>query len=127
MDPQFTCNECGGTETYRESGFYYCQECHMQAHGLTEAVFESQEATGGLSGTKVIQKKQPERTRKQKDRISTFETYNYILVGLVNELIAAGAKRELRATVKFLWFRYLERLEVVRDGLPKMPAVFSKV
>lgn len=125
MEAPFKCEECGGTECYLESGYYYCQECHIQAHGFREALFELQETTGGLGGKKISSKKKDKP--KKKEQISTFETYNYILLGLVNELIACGAKRELRAAVKYLWFKYLEKLEVINKGLPKLPAVFSKV
>lgn len=126
MDAQFNCEECGGTEKYLESGFYYCKECHMQAQEFREAVFESQEATGGAAGARLISKKK-NGEHKKNDKISSYETYNYIILGLVNELIAFGAKKELRATVKLLWFRYLEKLKVIRDGAPKLPAVYSQM
>lgn len=124
MEAQFSCEECGGIECYLESGFYYCVECHTQARGLRETIFESQETAGGAAGTRLTKQKKKE---KKADKISTFETYNYILLGLVNELVAAGASKDLKPIVKQLWFKYLEKLEVIRDGLPKLPAIHSKM
>lgn len=126
MEVEFNCEECGGTEKYLESGFYYCKECHMQAREFREAVFETQEATRGAAGARLVTKKK-DTEHKKNEKISTYETYNYIILGLVNELIAFGAKKELRATVKLLWFRYLEKLEIIRNGPPKLPAVYSKM
>lgn len=126
METQFSCEECGGTEYYVETGFYYCKECHMQALQFREAVFESQEAALGATGARLTRKRK-DREEKKQEHISSYETYNYIILGLVNELIAAGAKKELKGTVKWLWFKYLEKLEVIRDGLPKLSVLYSNM
>lgn len=125
MESQFKCEECDGNEYYIESGFYYCKECHTQAQEFREAIFESQEATRGLTGSRLSKKK--ENKRKKEGKISTYETYNYILLGLVNEVIAAGARKELRGVVKTLWFKYLEKLKVIGDGLPMLSAVYPNL
>lgn len=63
----------------------------------------------------------------QRVKMSTFETFNYVLLGLVNELIEAGASKDLKPTVKTLWLKYLEKLEVIGGDVPKLSAVYSKV
>lgn len=126
MENRFTCEVCGGTEYYIETGFCFCKECQAQAIGFREAVFETPEENVPVPKGKRVSKA---KKKKQVELSSTYETYNYILFGLVNEFIAIGAKKELKLTVKYLWFKYLEKLEVIstKEELPKLAAVYSKV
>lgn len=53
------------------------------------------------------------------------------MVGLVNELIALGAKKELKLTALQLWTAYLRANEVAffsrkKNALPKLSASFKK-
>lgn len=63
--------------------------------------------------------------------ITSWEEYNYILVGLVDELIELGAKPELKLTTLQLWTAYLRLHEVAffakkNPKLPKLGAFFKK-
>lgn len=44
--------------------------------------------------------------------LTTWEIYNYILFGYVNELICLGSKEELLLTTLQLWSTYLQKNEV---------------
>lgn len=129
METENTCVVCGGTDFYKEAGFYYCTECQTQTQGVQEAVFDVQppqqfNANAGPAPAK--RRLQPKK--KVERRLTTWECYNYILLGLVNELIAIGAKKELKNVVKCLWFKYLEKCEIVPKtqlGLPKLSALYA--
>lgn len=63
--------------------------------------------------------------------ITSWEEFNYILVGLVDQLIELGAKPELKLTALQLWTSYLRLHEVAffakKDPkLPKLGAFFKK-
>lgn len=45
--------------------------------------------------------------------------FNYILSGMVDELIQLGAKEEIRMTVLQLWVAYLSKLEVAFTSISK--------
>lgn len=44
--------------------------------------------------------------------LTTYEEFNYILLGLVNELIVIGVNSDFKLTVLQLWTEYLRRTEV---------------
>lgn len=57
--------------------------------------------------------------------LTSWECYNYILRGLVNDLLSFGAKEELKLMTLQLWAAYLRRNEVAffsrkRVELPKL-------
>lgn len=118
-----TCKLCGGKEFHVETGFYYCKECQTQSQEVREVVEETTE--GQTAKTKKIKQK-----KKTEHLVTSWECYNHILLGLVNELITIGAKKELKTVARLLWFKYLEKCEVIsrnNDGLPKLSAVYSKM
>lgn len=58
--------------------------------------------------------------------LTTYETINYILYGLVNELVCLGCKEELILTTLQMYAAYLRSHEIAFFGkretkLPKMP------
>lgn len=64
-------------------------------------------------------------------KLTSYEEFNYILVGLVNELINLGAKKELKLTALQLWTAYLRLNEVAFFSrksikIPKLSASFRK-
>lgn len=48
--------------------------------------------------------------------LTTWESYNYILYGFVNELINLGCKEEIMLTTLQLWAAYLRRHQVAFYG-----------
>ncbi|KAF5300235.1 hypothetical protein FQR65_LT09189 [Abscondita terminalis] len=124
-----TCNVCGGTDFHKESGFYYCNECQTQSQDIQERVFAIDEEEDGQLAAKVKSSKKIRRVKKTDERLTSWECYNYILRGLVDELIELGADVKLKKTVQILWFLYLHKLEVTNSAneLPKLSAVNSKI
>lgn len=125
METENACVVCGGTEFYNEAGFYYCNECQTQTQGVQEAVHDTEPQNLNIAAPA---KRRLKPKKKADRRLTTWECYNYILLGLINELIAIGAKKELKNVVKYLWFRYLEKCEVVpkaENGLPKLSALYA--
>lgn len=64
------------------------------------------------------------------NQLTSWEEYNYILLGLVNELIELGAKDELKLTTLQLWATYLRVHEVAffsqrEPRIPKLNASFK--
>ncbi|KAF2897605.1 hypothetical protein ILUMI_08574 [Ignelater luminosus] len=121
-----TCNVCDGTDFFIEAGHYYCTECRTQSQDIIEQVFDVPEETTAARPTssKRIRKK-----KKIEDQLTSWECYNYILLGLVNELIELGADSKLKRVVHILWFKYLKKLEVISDKpgeTPKLSAINSR-
>ncbi|RZC35899.1 TATA box-binding protein-associated factor RNA polymerase I subunit B, partial [Asbolus verrucosus] len=121
------CDQCGGTDFYKEAGFYYCSGCQIQSQEVQEYVFEEYEGERPKAPSKKIR---GDKSDKTENKITSWECYNYILLGLTEELIGLGAHKNLKAVVKNLWMIYLEKLQVFKRGhdeLPKLQAVNSGV
>lgn len=117
------CDVCGGKNFHKEAGYYYCSECQTQSQNVREHMFNDPG-----HATKTIKKKSKRDTKD--DYLTSWECYNYILLGLVNELIALGARKELKRTVQVLWLKYLRKMEVISDDpdhVPKLQAVNFKM
>lgn len=50
---------------------------------------------------------------------TSWELYNFVLIGLTNELIELGAPVDIKVTVLQLWARYLGKLEVAFTSTKK--------
>lgn len=64
-------------------------------------------------------------------KLTTWEEFNYIIIGLVNELINLGAKPELKLATLQLWSAYLRLNEAAFFSrtsikIPKLSASFKK-
>lgn len=136
------CPVCGCSEVIKESGFFFCIECQAQREGMCEQLFEKEnddddddreldnsfrahrsENQGRRKKTKTLQKKS--------EKLTSWEYYNYLLRGQVNELITLGAPKSIRNTVFQLWTYYLHKLEVAfasedETALPKLSHHFKK-
>ncbi|XP_018319167.1 TATA box-binding protein-associated factor RNA polymerase I subunit B isoform X2 [Agrilus planipennis] len=119
-----TCNLCGGVEFYKEAGFYYCNECQTQTQDIREQAQEEQYASQ-KSGRKIKHKAKP----RDEQHVTSWECYNYILNGLVKELIEIGVSPELKTAVRILWFKFLKEIEFLTEEAadpPKLAAVYSQ-
>ncbi|GJQ86862.1 hypothetical protein Trydic_g19530 [Trypoxylus dichotomus] len=128
-EANITCDLCGGTDFYYDSGFYYCSECQQQTQDIQEHVYDQPNDLGTSKKGKRVRKRVAESETQAVDRLTTWECYNYIVLGLVNELVELGAGNNFKSTVEVLWFQYLKSLGVVRPGgkPPLLPAFNSKV
>ncbi|KAK5645336.1 hypothetical protein RI129_006636 [Pyrocoelia pectoralis] len=130
MANRITCNVCGGTSFHKDAGYYYCNECQTQSQDVQEQVFNINEEADDQPSSRQKSSRRIRSEKKDVDRLTTWECYNYILRGLVEELIQLGADVKLKNTVHILWFKYLNILEVTRSkttDLPKIGAVHSKL
>lgn len=128
MPGNIACDLCGGTDFYCDSGFYYCSECQRQTQDIQERVLDGLEEVINVKKSKKVTKKSAEEKKEDLDRLTSWECYNYIVFGLVSELIELGASANYKSTIEILWFQYLKSLGVVRtDGKPPLlPALNVK-
>ncbi|PSN45589.1 hypothetical protein C0J52_15087 [Blattella germanica] len=67
-------------------------------------------------GTHVLQTSpttsQKRAAEEDENEWTTWELYNFVLKGMVDELITLGANKEIKVTVLQLWTRYLQLLEI---------------
>ncbi|XP_018578368.1 TATA box-binding protein-associated factor RNA polymerase I subunit B isoform X2 [Anoplophora glabripennis] len=118
------CDICGGTDFYKEAGYFYCNECQTQSQEVREHVFE--EEITELKGIKKIKK---DRTEKLDSKITSWECYNIVMSSLTDQLINLGADKALKSIVKCLWMKYLQKLEVFDleiDMKPRLQLLNSK-
>jgi len=62
---------------------------------------------------------------------TSWELYNFVLIGLTNELIELGISADIKITVLQLWARYLGKLEVAfisakKKLVPKLARRYKK-
>ncbi|XP_046992980.1 TATA box-binding protein-associated factor RNA polymerase I subunit B [Schistocerca americana] len=130
-DNRPACAVCGGTDYCVEAGFYYCSECHTQSQDIREEVFETwndenNEISQDSSSKRKKRKLEPDPDREW----TTWEAYNWILKGLVDEVIELGAKPSLKELVLQLWASYLRKMGVAftskkNQAMPKLGVDFD--
>ncbi|KYM93727.1 hypothetical protein ALC62_15713 [Cyphomyrmex costatus] len=123
------CAICGCSEFYKVSGFSYCITCQTQSQDVGEEVELDLpiENTGKLRKTKI------HRMKQNTDELgwTSWELYNFVLIGLTNELIELGISADIKITVLQLWARYLGKLEVAfistkKKLVPKLAKNYKK-
>lgn len=123
------CHECGGTDFRKEAGFYYCGECQTQSQQLREHVLETDYyGDNEIIAVTDVKNETVQESKRGREIATSWEHYSYILLGLTKELIELGAKEDLKKAVKLIWFKYLEKLEVVgcKKHTPKLAAIHQK-
>ncbi|XP_063238073.1 TATA box-binding protein-associated factor RNA polymerase I subunit B isoform X2 [Bacillus rossius redtenbacheri] len=125
MNRKLTCEVCGGGDYYTDSGFYFCNECHAQSQEVVEEVINTGEAY--VYGRSLSVKSNASTSSVQSVSTghdwTTWECYNFVLKGLVDELISLGAPPELKLVVLQLWVILLKKLDVAfisSHHLPKL-------
>ncbi|KAJ8684128.1 hypothetical protein QAD02_019920 [Eretmocerus hayati] len=123
------CAVCNSTEFYKEDGYYFCSKCQTQNDDIREEVFEYQfDPSVRLRKTKI-------RSEKTKDNDvigwTSWELYNFVLIGLVNELVQIGVDRKIKLTILQLWTSYLSKLDVAftsktKKCVPRMSRRYHK-
>lgn len=125
------CTVCGSNEYINNGGFFYCLECNTKSQEFREEVYDTEERPLGekLHSTKITKRSSVETADICK--WTTWEGYNIILIGLVNELIELGAPKEIKFTTLQLWAAYLRALEVAFTStteaqVPKLSLFYKK-
>ncbi|XP_034945300.1 TATA box-binding protein-associated factor RNA polymerase I subunit B [Chelonus insularis] len=124
------CAVCGGQDFYLDSGFYFCKECQTQQEGVREQVVDYNPTEHGTRLIKTrIRKKQA--AQEEVSGWTTWEKYNFIIIGLANQLIDLGVSSDIKLTLLQLWATYLGKLEVAFKStttktLPKLPRCYDQ-
>lgn len=125
----YTCDTCCGTHFQTVEGFFYCKQCGTQSQ-QQQVEMESDAIKIGdrTIGGEVIHL---QKASQEHARITSWEEYNYILIGLVDEVISLGANFRVKKVVLKLWARYLQTTEAAffslhDECLPRLPANYQK-
>uniref|UniRef100_A0A1B0A7W3 Rrn7/TAF1B C-terminal cyclin domain-containing protein n=1 Tax=Glossina pallidipes TaxID=7398 RepID=A0A1B0A7W3_GLOPL len=122
------CNVCGETEFYTKAGYYYCLECGTKAQ---DARLVERERGDDQDDIKHVRKQKMHTVKTDKVQLTSWECYNYILRGLVDELSSYGVKDELKLMCLQIWAAYLRHMQVAffsKDSseLPKLSVRYLK-
>nr|XP_031847498.1 TATA box-binding protein-associated factor RNA polymerase I subunit B [Nomia melanderi]XP_031847499.1 TATA box-binding protein-associated factor RNA polymerase I subunit B [Nomia melanderi] len=124
------CRVCGGTDFYKEAGYFFCQTCQTQHEDIREEVLELHiDNKTRLRKTKIRQLKS--QSSGEELGWTSWELYNFILIGLSNELIELGVPPDIKLTILQLWATYLGKLEVAfistkKKCLPRLAKRYNK-
>ncbi|KAJ8715779.1 hypothetical protein PYW07_010261 [Mythimna separata] len=107
------CVVCGGEDLKLIDGYYYCVECGTQNTNVRETVVEQKTLGDGTfaMGTrrKIV------RINDSKIQMSgewyKWHAYNFVISGLADELVAAGAKPSFKLKLLWLWTRYIKKYQ----------------
>nr|XP_013097682.1 unnamed protein product [Stomoxys calcitrans] len=130
--PNITCGVCGETDFEQREGFYYCLECGTKQEQVRQVEVENEDdAFNETTGTKRSKTMKINVAKAEKPQITSWECYNYILRGYVEELLAFGAKEELKLMALQVWAAYLRRNEVAffskkHAELPRLGARYTQ-
>ncbi|PZC77157.1 hypothetical protein B5X24_HaOG203711 [Helicoverpa armigera] len=118
------CAVCSGTELELKDGFYYCMECGTQNTDVRETVVEDK-ALG--NGTFAVGTRKKILTRDNETQMSAewykWHAYNFIISGLADELVVAGAKPSFKLKLLWIWTRYMKKYQKKEEmGLARNPA-----
>ncbi|XP_058983898.1 TATA box-binding protein-associated factor RNA polymerase I subunit B isoform X1 [Musca domestica] len=108
-----TCTVCGETDFEQREGFYYCRECGTKQEQVRQVEVENDDdAFNETTTTKHTKTLKINVVKAEKPQLTSWECYNYILRGYVEELLSYGAKEELKLMALQVWAAYLRRMEV---------------
>ncbi|XP_011250767.2 TATA box-binding protein-associated factor RNA polymerase I subunit B [Camponotus floridanus] len=124
------CEVCGCTDFYKASGYSFCSTCQTQ----NQDVGEELELELPMENNVKLRKTKIRRIRSDKDEEvgwTSWELYNFVLIGLTNELIELGVSADIKITVLQLWARYLGKLEIAfisknKKLLPKLARRYKR-
>ncbi|XP_031774027.1 LOW QUALITY PROTEIN: TATA box-binding protein-associated factor RNA polymerase I subunit B [Apis florea] len=124
------CRICDSTDFYKEAGYFFCQTCQTQNEDIREEILELHiDNSTRLRKTKIRQLK----SNKSGEELgwTSWELYNFVLIGLTNELIELGIPSEIKLTILQLWATYLGKIEVAfistkKKCLPKLARRYKR-
>nr|XP_012143912.1 PREDICTED: TATA box-binding protein-associated factor RNA polymerase I subunit B isoform X1 [Megachile rotundata] len=126
----YTCKVCKSTDFYKEAGYFFCQTCQTQNENIREEVFELRvDNTTRLRRTRIRQLKSD--ASGEELGWTSWEVYNFVLIGLTNELIELGVTPDIKMTILQLWATYLGKLEVAfistkHKSIPKLARRYNR-
>lgn len=127
------CGICGYSDFYKASGYFFCTICQTQSQDVGEEVELELpiESTARLRKTKIHRVKNDKTDVGEVLEWTSWELYNFVLIGLTNEFIELGISADIKITVLQLWARYLGKLEVAfisakEKLIPKLARRYKK-
>ncbi|XP_043600974.1 TATA box-binding protein-associated factor RNA polymerase I subunit B [Bombus pyrosoma] len=124
------CRICGSKNFYKEAGYFFCQTCQTQNEDIRDEVLELRiDSTTRLRKTRIRQLKSD--ISGNEVGWTSWELYNFVLIGLTNELIELGVPSDIKLTILQLWATYLGKLEVAfistrKKSMPKLARRYKK-
>ncbi|XP_048268805.1 TATA box-binding protein-associated factor RNA polymerase I subunit B isoform X2 [Bombus terrestris] len=124
------CRICGSKDFYKEAGYFFCQTCQTQNEDIRDEVLELRiDSTTRLRKTRIRQLKSD--ISGNEVGWTSWELYNFVLIGLTNELIELGVPSDIKLTILQLWATYLGKLEVAfistrKKSMPKLARRYKK-
>ncbi|CAO1437068.1 unnamed protein product [Diamesa serratosioi] len=126
MDLKFkNCANCGENQYSLIDGYYFCEECGVRNEQFIETEFDFH---GGFEKQNIIKVANANKKNiKRERRMTSWEEYNYILLGLAEEIINIEDNREFKATVLRIWITYLKETEAAffSSDTPECPKLFA--
>lgn len=124
--PKLNCIVCGGADFFLEGGYYFCSECQTQTQEIREQEYDVEQAHHEVKNKSKASTKSRSSTNTD-TRLTSWEGYNYILAGLVDQLINLGESTELKEVTYQLWISYLMELEILskKGHAPKLGANYK--
>ncbi|CAB3258557.1 unnamed protein product [Arctia plantaginis] len=107
------CNVCGGTDSKLIDGFYYCIECGTQNTNVRETILEEKALGDGT----FAQSSRRKIVHLKKDGIEMsgewykWHAFNFIVLGLADELVCLGAKPTFKLKLLWIWTRYMKKYQ----------------
>ncbi|KAH8382402.1 hypothetical protein KR009_003350 [Drosophila setifemur] len=118
------CEVCNGKSFQEREGFYYCIECGTQKQHVQAVDLAAEDNFNETAARRTIRQPKGEEIKADASEITSWEFYNYVLRGFVQELLNMGAKPELKLMTLQVWAAYMSRMEVAfcknELGLPKL-------
>ncbi|KAH8354161.1 hypothetical protein KR084_002147 [Drosophila pseudotakahashii] len=123
------CDVCGEKTFQEREGFYYCVECGTQKDQIRAVDITAEEnfneTTAGKYASRTIRQPKDVAKKEEDNELTSWEFYNYVLRGFLQELLNMGAKPELKLMTLQVWAAYMGRMEAAfcrgnRMGQPKL-------
>ncbi|KAJ8709861.1 hypothetical protein PYW08_009865 [Mythimna loreyi] len=113
MESADPCGECGGYALKLIDGYYYCVECNTQNTNVRETELERKTLGDGTFA--VATRRKIVETQDSKIQMSgewyKWHAYNFVILGLADELVAAGAKPTFKLKLLWIWTRYIKKYQ----------------
>ncbi|KAH9633281.1 hypothetical protein HF086_000880, partial [Spodoptera exigua] len=118
------CVVCGGTDQKLIDGFYYCVECGTQNTNIRETVIDHKslgDGTFAISTRRKIFKIHDSKIEMSPEWYK-WHAYNFIILGLADELVAAGANPSFKLKLLWIWTRYIRKYQNKDDLVLAKPS-----
>ncbi|KAG5671882.1 hypothetical protein PVAND_002052 [Polypedilum vanderplanki] len=132
------CKNCGFLEFEFIDGHYYCIECDERFEDVAKKEIDEFAHENIFLDKKGTKRKDPNKTlEREREALSSkktsYEEYNYILHGLVDEILQIEDIPGFKVTVLQLWIRYLKHYEAAffdndnLNHLPKLNGIYREI